>query len=89
MLPHMKKQKDRGVRFGRIFSMGFTSGYDNKCIKKLHRRRANSWAVFRAHEMGESLRVETTPNGRGVFIIYQSINRYPYLNLMYALRRCM
>ena len=63
MLPHMKEHKDRGVRFGRIFSMCFTSGYDKKCIKQVHRRRANSRAVFRAHELGESLRVETTNGG--------------------------
>ena len=60
MLPHMKEHKGRGVRFGRIFSVCFTSGDDKKCIKKIHRRRANSRAVFRAHEMGENLRVETT-----------------------------
>ena len=53
MLTHMKEQKDRGVRFGRIFSVCFSRGDDKKCIKKIHRWRANSRAVFRAHEMKE------------------------------------
>ena len=55
MLSHMKEQKGRGVRFGRIFLVCFSRGDDKKCIKKIHRWRANSRAVFRAHEMGENL----------------------------------
>ena len=55
MLPHMKQQKDRGGRIGRIFSMFFSRGDEQKCIKKIHRRRADSRAVFRVHELGERL----------------------------------
>ena len=50
MLTHMKEQKDRGVGFGRIFLVCFSRGDDKKWIKKIHRWRANSRAVCRAHE---------------------------------------
>ena len=50
MLAHMKQQKDRGVRIGRIFLVFFSRGDEQKCIKKIHRRRADSRAVFGVHE---------------------------------------
>ena len=65
MLAHMKQQKDRGVRIGRIFLVFFSRGDEQKCIKKIHRRRADSRAVFRVHELGEKL-VALLPGSPGL-----------------------
>ena len=58
--PYERTKRQGGEVWEDFLGVFYLGRRQKNAFKKMHRRRANSRAVFRAHEIGESLRVETT-----------------------------